>query len=91
LFTAFYAENLSEATSQETDALHDAQPTWIVPPPVPLGPLGDVADAAASNAEIIFHEVLRAIGDNGERYLKGDSQNGGIWPRVIPTEEEDEA
>ncbi|KAF5363533.1 hypothetical protein D9756_000567 [Leucocoprinus leucothites] len=87
LFTAFYTENLGAIPPCETDSQRHAP--WIIPPPVPLGPLGDVADAATQNAEILFHAILEALGDSEGRYQKGDSYDGGIWPKIITTEEED--
>jgi hypothetical protein len=88
VFTAFYAEKLGEMPPSEIEA--NKQASWVIPPPVPLGPLGDVADAATQNAEILFHELLRILGDGEERYQLDESQSGGIWPRVTATDNDDE-
>ncbi len=91
LFTAFYVENLEGDLPSRGDAPQtDNSPPWLIPPPVPLGPLGDISDAAARNAELAFHEIIRVLGDNNERYQKDDAQNGGIWPKSVTTEDEDE-
>ncbi|KXN86331.1 Rab proteins geranylgeranyltransferase component A [Leucoagaricus sp. SymC.cos] len=89
LFTAFYTENLGEVPPND-GSQSQKKATWLVPPPVPLGPLGDVADTATRNAETLFHEVLQALSDNGEKYSKDDAQSGGIWPKTAVTENEDE-
>lgn len=89
LFTAFYVESLKDIPARDVSQL-DSRIPWLVPPPVPLGPLGDIADTAAQNAEVLFFKILQALGDNEERYQKGDAQNSGIWPKVIATEDEDE-
>lgn len=87
LFTAFYVMNL-ETCSLGTDASQEA--SWIIPPPTPLGPLGDIADAATQNAEVLFHAVLRALGDSNQKYQKDNSHDDGIWPQVLIREDEDE-
>lgn len=91
LFTAFYVDNLEAGLSSRGDPPQADKPTpWLIPPPVPLGPLGDISDAATRNAELAFHEVLQVLGDKDERYQKGDAQNDGIWPKSAASEDEDE-
>ncbi|KAF9452027.1 FAD/NAD(P)-binding domain-containing protein [Macrolepiota fuliginosa MF-IS2] len=90
LFTTFYIEHAKDTPSSAGDPHPINRPSWLVPPPVPLGPIGDVADAAAHNAEVTFHEILQALRDEGKRYQKEDAQNGGIWPKFVATENEDE-
>lgn len=87
LFTAFYVENLDEICPLGTDS---QEATWIIPPFTPLCPLGDIADAATQNAEVLFHAVLRALGDSNQKYQKDNSHDGGIWPEVLTPEDEDE-
>ncbi|KAJ3563993.1 hypothetical protein NP233_g8579 [Leucocoprinus birnbaumii] len=87
LFTSFHTENLNTHLPPAKDPSEKG--TWIIPPPVPLGPLGDVADAATRNAETLFHTVIDALDNSEERYQKEDSHNGGIWPRIAVTEDED--
>lgn len=90
IFTAFYVENTGEIASHtEGNLQHTGHDSWFIPPPVPLGPLGDIADAATRNAEAIFRSVLETLDNNGERFHQADALNGGIWPQATDLEEEE--
>lgn len=69
------------------DSQYDNQKSWLILPSLPLGPPGDVADAAAQNAEIIFREALGILDYNEEQYNRGDAQNDGIWPQLVAADE----
>jgi hypothetical protein len=90
IFTAFYIENTGEITPHtEGDSQYASHDSWFIPPPVPLEPLGDIADTATRNAEIIFRSVLKNLDNDGEQFHQADAVNGGIWPQSTNVEEEE--
>ncbi|KAF7776099.1 hypothetical protein Agabi119p4_4492 [Agaricus bisporus var. burnettii] len=90
IFTAFYIENAGETSPHAVgDPQHNVHGSWFIPPPVPLEPLGDIADIATRNAENIFRNLLDILDNDGEHSHRVNTLNGGIWPQLIDLEEEE--
>jgi hypothetical protein len=85
LFTVFYFEKLQSQSPSHPDALRIDQ-TYLVPSPLPLAPLPDLADFATNIAERTFTEAVKVLRTS----RKLDEEDIVFWP-PLPRDEDDDA
>lgn len=77
LFTIFYIQHADVPRATPEDTPHPKQ--IIIPPPLyPASPLPDVPDIAATNAEVVFWEVIKIL--KGDEQLPNDDTVNSFWP-----------
>jgi len=87
LFTAFYIENVPPPLAPSTTVPEgpERKETYLIPPPLPLAALPELADVAANTAERAFMEAMKIL-----HLIKKSDEEGEIvfWP-PLPRDEED--